>query len=119
MPLDTALQQPDSLTIGNPEELSYSSEDSYLITGWCDPTIPLLLNDQNYDGRYGEISDDGYFALQVPLKMGSNRYVFSQNAAPVRSASSVLRMPLPNTLPLSPKSFPSRHILPTTSRSPF
>ncbi len=78
--LDTALQQPDSLTIGNPEELSYSSEDSYLITGWCDPTIPLLLNDQNYDGRYGEISDDGYFALQVPLKMGSNRYVFSQNA---------------------------------------
>ena len=78
--LDTALQQPDNLTIGNPEELSYSSEDSYLITGWCDPTIPLLLNDQNYDGRYGEISDDGYFALKVPLKMGSNRYVFSQNA---------------------------------------
>lgn len=78
--LDASLQQPDSLTIGNPEELSYSSEDSYLITGWCDPSIPLLLNGKNYDGRYGEIADNGYFALHVPLKTGSNRYVFSQNA---------------------------------------
>lgn len=76
--IDPALICPQTLTIGNPENAVSTNRSSFLITGVCDPDQPLYLNEELYTGRYGNITEAGYFALEVPLKSGSNQFVFSQ-----------------------------------------
>ncbi len=78
--LDSTLQKPQNLVIGNPAETVTTDQSHYQITGTCDPGIPLYLDSQVYDGRFGEIDPSGCFSLEVPLILGSNRFSFTQGA---------------------------------------
>lgn len=92
--VDPALICPQTLTIGNPENAVFTDQDTFLITGICDPEQPLYLNEEIYNGRYGAITKSGCFSLEVPLKNGTNRFVFSQGSKS-RSVS-ITRSPLAN-----------------------
>lgn len=77
---DPELDLPKGFSLGTPYERSIATDqDSYLITGMCDPSLPLLINREEYTGKYGEISSKGFFAVQVPLNFGVNHFVFEQN----------------------------------------
>lgn len=76
---DPALERPELLTIGTPTGILSTDQNTVTITGICDPSQTLYLDDGEYQGEYGEITPSGCFSLELPLKMGLNRFVFTQS----------------------------------------
>lgn len=60
------------LSITSPQKTKFTTyENSVAIIGASDPNFPLLLN-----GKEAERTKDGYFSLQLGLKVGSNKFTF-------------------------------------------
>ena len=64
------------LSITSPQKNNFTTYDnSVSFIGASDPNFPLLLN-----GKVAERTEDGYFSLQLDLKVGSNKFVFEHKA---------------------------------------
>ena len=60
------------LSITSPAKTNFTTyENSVAIIGASDPNFPLLLN-----GKEAERTADGYFSLQLDLKVGENKFTF-------------------------------------------
>jgi N-acetylmuramoyl-L-alanine amidase len=60
------------LSITSPKKTEFTTyENSVAIIGASDPNFPLLLN-----GKEVERTKDGYFSLQLDLKVGKNKFTF-------------------------------------------
>ena len=60
------------LSITSPAKTDFSTYDnSVAIIGASDPNFPLILN-----GKEAERTEDGYFSLQLDLKVGNNKFTF-------------------------------------------
>ena len=60
------------LSITSPQKNNFTIyENSVAIIGASDPNFPLLLN-----GKEAERTKDGYFSLQLDLKVGNNKFTF-------------------------------------------
>ena len=60
------------LSITSPSKSDFLTyENSVAIIGASDPNFPLLLN-----GKEAERTADGYFSLQLDLKVGENKITF-------------------------------------------
>ncbi|MBE6760835.1 MAG: N-acetylmuramoyl-L-alanine amidase [Ruminococcaceae bacterium] len=60
------------LSITSPAKSDFTTyENSIAFIGASDPNFPLLLN-----GKEAERTKDGYFSLQLDLKVGSNKFTF-------------------------------------------
>lgn len=60
------------LSITSPQKSNFVTyENSIAIIGASDPNFPLLLN-----GKEAERTSDGYFSLQLKLKVGDNKFTF-------------------------------------------
>lgn len=60
------------LSITSPSKTDFTTyENSLAFIGASDPNFPLLLN-----GKEAERTADGYFSLQLDLKVGNNKFTF-------------------------------------------
>ena len=60
------------LSITSPQKTAFTTyENSVAIIGASDPNFPLILN-----GKEAERTADGYFSLQLDLKVGENKFTF-------------------------------------------
>lgn len=60
------------LSITSPQKSDFTTyENSVAVIGASDPNFPLLLN-----GKEAERTADGYFSLQLDLKVGENKFTF-------------------------------------------
>ena len=75
---DPYLARPEQLTIGSPTGISHTDETTVTVAGICDPSQPLYLDGEEYQGEYGQITPSGCFSLELPLEMGLNRFEFTQ-----------------------------------------
>jgi len=65
------------LSITSPKKSDFTTyENSVSIIGASDPNFPLTLN-----GKQAERTADGYFSLQLDLKVGDNKFVFEHKGS--------------------------------------
>ena len=65
------------LSVTSPQKSDFTTyENSVAIIGASDPNFPLLLN-----GKETERTADGYFSLQLDLKVGKNKFTFEHKGS--------------------------------------
>lgn len=86
-----------ALSLAVDESMQYTSYREYYLSGRCDPTKPLYINNEPVDPQL--ISPNGFWGVSVDLERGSNHFVVRQEAESVRvNVYSSIRTPYQTTM---------------------